>query len=192
MGNKSNKKAKSELNKEQFYLKNEYKIIILGGSKIGKTSLINRLEGKEFKEKTEATEAFLPISIEINLNPSKKVSFQFIDSSAKEYPITIVKIFMKDVDGIVLGYDITRRETFEEVKNRWYPMVKDISDCNLIYLMSIKADLYMNEQVKRREGVEYAKSAKLKFFEISSKTDRGIEEFIEDLKNNLLIPPENP
>ena len=41
MGNKSNKKAKSELNKEQFYLKNEYKIIILGGSKIGKTSLIN-------------------------------------------------------------------------------------------------------------------------------------------------------
>ena len=40
---------------------------------------------------------------------------------------------MKDVDGIVLGYDITRRETFEEVKNRWYPMVKDISDCNLIY-----------------------------------------------------------
>ena len=99
---------------------------------------------------------------------------------------------MKDVDGIVLGYDMTRRETFEEVKNRWYPMVKDISDCNLIYLMSIKADLYMNEQVKRREGVKYAKSAKLKFFEISSKTDRGIEEFIEDLKNNLFIPPENP
>ena len=43
-----------------------------------------------------------------------------------------------------------------------------------------------NRQVTREEAIEFAKKEKLRYFEISCKTDEGIKEFFDDLKNNLL------
>ena len=46
----------------------------------------------------------------------------------------------------------TRRETFEEIKNYWYPTVKELKLCNLIYLIANKIDLYETQKVEEKEA----------------------------------------
>ena len=94
---------------------------------------------------------------------------------------------MQNLDCAVIGFAVTWRGTFEEVKNYWYPTIKNEFDtCKLIYLIGNKRDLKEKRQVKKKEGIEFAKKENLRFFEISCKTDEGIKEFFDDLKHNLL------
>ena len=74
-----------------------------------------------------------------------------------------------------MRYDITDKNTFEEIKHYWYPKIKDIK---LAYLISNKIDLNDRRAVKKNIASNFAKAKKLKFFEISCKTKEGLDDFI--------------
>ena len=203
MGNKNNtnkneiKEEESKTFGEEYYfdipnideskLKNEYKIIFIGESGVGaKTSLINRIAGLKFNPHSETTTTNYFVNIKIKLGKKKEINLHLWDTIGQEKYRSLTKIFMTDIDCAVIGYDITKRRTFEEVKNYWCPTVKELKYCNLIYLIANRMDLYEHEQVKEFEGENYAKSENLRFFMISCKTGDGILHFIKDLAKQLL------
>ena len=93
---------------------------------------------------------------------------------------------MKDSDCIVIGFDITRRCSFDEVKEYWYPTVKKILKTNLIYLIGNKIELYIQEEVPLEEAKNFAIENNLRYFVTSSKERIGIDEFLKDLKNEII------
>ena len=93
---------------------------------------------------------------------------------------------MNDIDCAVIGYDITNRNSFEEVKKYWFPTIKKLTNCNLTYLIANRIDSYKHEQVKEDEGNKQAKEQNLRFFNISCKTGHGILNFINDLAINII------
>ena len=77
-------------------------------------------------------------------------------------------MFLTDLDCAVIGYDITKRKSFEETINYWYPLIKnEFKTCNVLYLIGNKIDLFEAEQVKREEGMNFAEKNNLRFFAIS-------------------------
>ena len=104
--------------------------------------------------------------------------------SRKKYK-ALTKFFCFDADCIVLGYDITRKESFENIKSYWYPTSKEISGACLFYLIGNKSDLYEQEAVSELEAREYAKNNNMRFFLISCLENTGIKEFVEDLAEEL-------
>ena len=93
---------------------------------------------------------------------------------------------MRDLDCVVIGYDYTKKETFEEAKGYWYNTVKEVTNCNLIYFIANKIDLDLEED-KEEEAIEFAEENNLRFFGISCLTAEGIKEFLNDLVHNLII-----
>ena len=87
---------------------------------------------------------------------------------------------------IVIGFNITRESTFVEVKKFWYSYVKKFSKTNLICLIGSKIDMYIYEEVDSEEARDFAKENNLRYFEISCKARRGIDRFLEDLKNEII------
>ena len=95
------------------------------------------------------------------------------------------KFFCFNTDCFVIGYDITKKESFENIKSYWYPTSKKFSGLNLFYLIGNKIDLIVQEAVSELEAREYAKNNNMRFFLTSCLNNTGIKEFVEDLAEEL-------
>ena len=180
MGNnqiKKNKKIKRRTDEDAIEKvpKKEYKIIFIGESGIGaKTTLINRIMDIDFNDNIESTIKVNSFTKEVNVDNNKKLTLFIYDTPGGDLK-TLVNWFLKDVDAVVLGYDITDKTTFEEIEHYWYPKIKDNK---LVYLIGNKIDLNDRRTVKKNTASSFAKAKKLKFFEISCKTKEGLDDFI--------------
>ena len=78
--------------------------------------------------------------------------------------INTTKFFFVNSDCVILGYDITRKESFNNIDCDWYPLAKKISGANLYYLIGNKIDLINDEKVSEQEARDYAKKITWDFF----------------------------
>ena len=166
--------------------KNVYKIVFLGDSGVGsKTSFINRMAKGVFDPNTESTTTVLYTSKTIYSKNGNSFILGLWDTPGQKLYENLTKPFYSNADCIVLGYDIRRKESFENIKSYWYPTSKEISGANLFYLIGNKIDLYEQEEVSELDAREYAKNNNMRFFLISCQNKAGIDEFIEDLAEEL-------
>ena len=109
------------------------KVVLLGESGVGKTSIISRYVNNMFHSNfvptmgsCYATKTVSFPEAEKNLKFEVKILLKKIwDTAGQEKYRSIIKIFYKDANVAILVYDISRRESFEEVKNYWYQQVID-------------------------------------------------------------------
>ena len=111
---------------------------------------------------------------------------EFWDTSGQEKYRSLTNVFIKDSDVIILGYDITRRESFKSIKDFWYKFSKENSDTDLIYLLGNKIDLYEKSDVSESEVRNYAEENNIRYFEISCLEAIGFEKLFDDLTNQLI------
>ena len=93
---------------------------------------------------------------------------------------------MKDSDCAILGYDITSKESFENVKNFWYQYSLDYANAKLTYLVGNKIDLLEQEAVNEKEAKKYSNEKNMRFFQISCINFSWIKEFKNDLINEII------
>ena len=168
-------------------LKDEYKIVFIGESGTGtKTSLINRIKGVEFEEGIESSTGSLFFNIKVKLGENRETKLQLYDTAGKEKYREITKAFLRDIDGVVIGYDINNRKSYDEAISYWYPLIKNEFNARIIYLLGNKMDLYKEDGSITDEALNFAKSENIGFYTISCKTDECILEFLDDLVYNLV------
>ena len=167
--------------------KDSYKVVFLGCSGTGaKTSLINRIVSNTFAD-TEPTSGAICSFKTIIRRDGTRINLELWDTSGKENYRSLTKYFFKDADCIILGYSVIYKGSFEEIKNYWISEIKTICNPKLMYLIGCKTDLYEYQTVSPDEAYEFAQENNLRFFEISNKNNFGIEEFVEDLANQIII-----
>ena len=100
------------------------KIVLLGEVGTGKTSLINVYFGLSFETElqTTLTPSVSQKGLQINGN---SYQIHIWDTAGQEKYRGVGKMFYNDANIAILVYDITTRESFDEIKNYWYNEIKD-------------------------------------------------------------------
>ena len=166
------------------------KVVLLGESGVGKTSIIVQFTAGKFDPDcvTSLSAQFVSKTVEFR-NLNKAIKFDIWDTAGQEKYRALAKIFYKDAKGILLVYDITDLKSFNEVKSYWYNMIKQNADPDaIVAIVANKSDLYGNEQVKDDEGKEFAKSVGAFFQSTSAKSDTGITSLFENIGQKYFNP----
>ena len=163
------------------------KVILVGDAGVGKTSLIKVTIGKDFNEEEKSTiySTFSIKTIQIN---KKKYNLYIWDTMGQEKLKSLTKIFFKNSKIVVLVYDITKKESFNGLVEYWIKEVKDsLGDDIIIGICGNKSDLYLKEQVKEEECIEFAKNINARWVVTSAKADRnGFTIFLKDLLKDFI------
>ncbi len=165
---------------------NRIKVILLGESGIGKTSLINVAVGMSFLKDLDSTASSTFVTKKFT-----KYNQQYIlniwDTAGQEKFRSMTKLFIKNSKIVILVYAIDNKDSFDSLPF-WFSTVKEIIDTEVILaLVGNKSDLYLNETVKDADARAYAKSIGAKFKLVSAKMNaKGFIEFLNELLEDYL------
>ena len=158
----------------------DIKVILVGESATGKTSLINTSIGLEFKEVMDSTQSSSIMEKKITIN-DKVYSINLWDTIGQEQFRSLTKLFMKGAKIVIFVYDITRLDTFKQL-DFWFENTKEVlGEKPILAVVGNKSDLYFKEAVKEEEGEAYAKEKGIPFRLTSAKTPKAFCELLEEL-----------
>ena len=126
------------------------KVVLLGESGVGKTCIITRYINNTFDDNGMSTTgaSYVGKSMSFDEYGGKSIKFDIWDTAGQEKYRALTKIFYKDASIAILVYDITRKESFDELKNYWYNQIRDYAPKNTIVAIAAnKSDLFEKEQV---------------------------------------------
>ena len=166
------------------------KVVLLGESGVGKTSIISQFISKKFNPKcnTSVSAQFTSKTIEFP-QFKKSIRFDIWDTVGQEKYRSLTKIFYRDAKVIILVYDITTEYSFNALKEYWYSETVNNTDGDPLYaLCANKDDLYANQTVKNEDGKKFADEIKAIFQSTSAKSDTGINILFENLGKKIIDP----
>jgi len=122
------------------------KVVLIGESGVGKTSIIARYTQNSFKsQQLPTTGANFVSKIIILEDENKSIKFELWDTAGQERYRALAKVFYKNAAVCVLVYDITRKSSFDELKNFWVNEIKENTPSDTsknIYIIIIIIFLY--------------------------------------------------
>jgi len=188
----SDKAAQSERNainnwdaktKSILSTKNNFKIVFLGKSGVGKTSITLRFCRETFQDGTEATigASFLTKIMAIK---DRQVKFEIWDTAGQERYRALAPMYYRNADAAVLVYDITDSESFSSLQSWYQELHKNVPNC-IIILTGNKMDLSNERKVSRENAEEFASQKECSLIEVSSKSGENVNELFTKLGNLL-------
>ena len=167
------------------------KVVLLGESGVGKTSIISRFINNTFEEGIMTTNGASYAS-KISTYPeygNKTIKFEVWDTAGQEKYRALNKIFYKDASICILVYDITIGSSFKAIQEYWCEQVKDSAPQNIILgLAGNKCDLFEKEEVSEEKARNLAKEMNAIFVSTSAAKNIGIEELFHHLGCKYLDP----
>lgn len=160
--------------------KSTYKVIIIGSSSAGKSSLLYSFSDDTFNHNfiTTCGIDFKTHTFDIG---DKKLNFVFFDSCGQERFRSITASYYKKASGILLVYDITNKSSFDELGS-WMDELNQYCDQKLPkILIGNKFDLAQDRQVSYEEAYTFAQSLDIDFFETSAKTAFNVKKVFEKI-----------
>ena len=159
-----------------------YKVLLLGDSTVGKTCFLLRYCDKRFQEAHLSTIGLDYRLKTMTLESGKKIKLQIWDTAGQDRFRAITKNYYKGANGIILIYDVTNLQTYENVKN-WIAQIREEANPNvIIYLAGNKIDVSEEEKVvKTEDGQKIADEFNLPFYETSAKNGNNVNKIFEDL-----------
>ena len=163
-----------------------YKVLLLGDSTVGKTCFLLRYCDKTFQDAHLSTIGLDYRVKTMTLKNNKNIKLQIWDTAGQDRFRAITKNYYKGANGIILIYDVTNLQTYENVKN-WITQIREETNPNVvIYLAGNKIDIPEEERaVKTEEGKEIADEYKLQFKETSAKDGINVNEVFQELVEKI-------
>lgn len=163
----------------------QFKIILIGDTCVGKTTLVNRFMGYEFDDKYKCTiSADFKVKL-LAIDPKIGAELTIWDTCGHEKFRSLTRQYFKDAHGIVLVYDVCDRKSFFNL-NSW---VKEINNNKTqdasIVLVGNKIDL-PERVVSKKEAEEYAQKNGFLYVETSSKEGMYIDLPFENLAHDIV------
>jgi len=161
-----------------------FKVVLVGESGVGKTSIITQFIDQTFQEDQQSTTGGTFSTKSVICDNGKTLKFEIWDTAGQERYRALTKMFYKDANAAVLVYDITRKDSFEELQTYWAEQIKDSSPSNIILVIAAnKADLIEQEAVDEEQARNFAQELGAIFVSTSAKTIETINDlFIEIAK----------
>ena len=166
------------------------KVVLLGESGVGKTSIINQFIAKKFNPRCATSVSAQFVSKIINFPElERSIKFDIWDTVGQEKYRSLAKIFYKDAKVIIFVYDITKEFSFKSLKDYWYKETSNNADGHpLLAIVANKVDLYENQVVEHKDGKAFAEEIKAIFQTTSAMNDSGINTLFDNIGKKIIIP----
>ncbi len=160
---------------------NILKIIVLGESFTGKTTIISQYIEQIFIKEYSATFSSDIMKKEIEIE-NKKLILEIYDTPENNKYRDNIKLFIKNINIALLVYDITNNISFNEL-NYWYTQINEINGKNntLLVVIGNKNDLFLKRKILNENGIQFAKSINAFFFEITAQNYNNILEIFNNI-----------
>ena len=144
----------------------ELKLLTIGDSGVGKTALLLRWANADTSAvKSSISTIGIDFKFKNIMVDNKRVKIQVWDTAGQERFRTLTSTYYRKAQGVMLVYDVTNRESFNNVRN-WMQQVSINADVNItVYLVGNKLDLVEQRVVSFDEGEALAKEFKTSFME---------------------------
>ncbi|KAK9059823.1 hypothetical protein SSX86_020527 [Deinandra increscens subsp. villosa] len=152
-----------------------FKMVLIGDSAVGKSNLLSRFTKDEFRLDSKPT-----IGVEFayrNIKFGDKMAkAQIWDTAGQERFRAITSSYYRGALGAMVVYDITRWQTFENVK-KWLHELREYGNRDMvIVLVGNKSDLVDSRVVNAADGQSFAQLEDLCFMETSAKDNLNVED----------------
>ncbi|XP_071358550.1 EF-hand calcium-binding domain-containing protein 4B isoform X2 [Trachinotus anak] len=162
-----------------------FKVVLVGNSSVGKTSLLRSFCEGRFLPSTTATVG-IDYSVKTLTLDNMQVAMQLWDTAGQERYRSITKQFFRKADGVVVMYDVTVEESFGAVRP-WLTNVQEAAGEGIpILLLGNKMDMDGDREVSFKEAEQLAYENKVMFFEVSAYTGKNVIESLTHLARVLM------
>ncbi|XP_060762403.1 ras-related protein Rab-18-B [Neoarius graeffei] len=164
------------------------KILIIGESGVGKSSLLLRFTDDTFDPELAATIGvdFKVKTIAVDGNKAKLAIW---DTAGQERFRTLTPSYYRGAQGVILVYDVTKRDSFTKLEN-WLNELETYCTRNDLVKMLVGNKIDKdNREVDRNEGLKFARKHSMLFIEASAKTRDGVQCAFEELVEKILQTP---
>lgn len=167
-----------------------FKLLMIGDAGVGKSSMLLRFTDDSFDDHIQST-----IGVDFKVKHmdvmGKRVKLTIWDTAGQERFRTLTSSYYRGAQGVVMVYDVTRRDSFENL-DQWLKEIKLYSPNNgegvVKLLVGNKIDL--EREVSREEAEAWARSQGMLFLEASAKTKMGIRQCFLEVVQKILEDPD--
>jgi Ras-related protein Rab-18 len=161
------------------------KILLIGDSGVGKSSLLCRFIDDTFDTEANATIG-VDFKTKVLRSNGKTIKLSLWDTAGQERFRTLTSAYYRGAHGVVCVYDVARHETFLHM-DTWLQELKLYSTSAEVVKMLVgnKIDLAERE-VQRADGEQAARSHAMLFIESSAKTSEGVADAFGELVQKIL------
>ena len=162
----------------------QFKVVLLGESAVGKSSLVLRFVKREFHEYQESTigAAFLTQTVQID---DTTVKFEIWDTAGQERYHSLAPMYYRGAQAALIVYDITSKDSFIKAQNWVRELQRQASTNIVIALVGNKLDLANKRAVENNEAKMFADENNLLFMETSAKTAINVVEVFTAIATRL-------
>ncbi|CAA0836738.1 Ras-related protein RABA2b [Striga hermonthica] len=157
-----------------------FKIVLIGDSGVGKSNILSRFTRNEFCLESKSTIGveFATRTLQVE---GKTVKAQIWDTAGQERYRAITSAYYRGAVGALVVYDITKRQTFENVQ-RWLRELRDHADSNIVIMLAgNKSDLNHLRVVAERDANLFAEKEGLSFLETSALEALNVEKAFQTI-----------
>ena len=157
------------------------KILTLGDTLVGKTSIILRFSDNTFNENQLATIG-IDFKTKYIIAGDASVKVALWDTAGQEKFKNIAKQYYNGANGVLLIYDVCNRKSFERIEF-WLNELKENNRIDELYIVLVgnKIDLEDKRVISKEEGEKYASDNKITYCEVSAKTGVGIKRLFKKI-----------
>ncbi|KAI6660289.1 Ras-related protein Rab-10-like [Oopsacas minuta] len=162
-----------------------FKILLIGDSGVGKTSVLFRFSDDAFNTTFISTIGidFKIKTIELD---GKKIKLQIWDTAGQERFHTITTSYYRGAMGIILVYDITQQKSFDNIAKWLHNIETHASPDVEKTLIANKCDMETKRVISKDQGQRIADEYTIRFFETSAKSNINIDQTFETLARAIL------
>jgi small GTP-binding protein len=164
------------------------KVTLIGDSGVGKSSIIARyISGIYIKD--QMTTSGANYSQKIYEKKGKKVRLNIWDTAGQEKFRALGRNFYTDSYIICMVFDVSKKESFKNIKEIWYPEILQYGEkYKILSVVGNKSDIYEESEIMLEDIKSYVDEIGAKFFLISAESGEGIDEMFKTLANLYLNP----
>ncbi|CAO3618944.1 unnamed protein product [Mucor hiemalis] len=167
------------------------KLLLIGNSNVGKSSLLLRFTDDTFLPQEEVS-ATIGVDFKVSMMEvnCKMYKLTIWDTAGQERFRTLTSSYYRGAQGVILVYDVSNRDTFDALNTWWNEVNTYCSSPDVVkMIVGNKVDKESSRVVTYEEGANFARKLSTLFVECSAKTKVGVKQAFEELVEKIIETP---
>lgn len=162
------------------------KLVLLGNSGVGKSSIAMRYVNNTFSEAFEVTIGGGYLQQIVRLKDGSSLKLDIWDTGGQERYRALLQLYYRDADAALITYDVTNAKSLEDCEY-WVNELRRTEENCILCLVGNKIDIPIEEQkVNSKDAQEFGEKYGMLFFETSAKTGENVNKLFESVSQEIL------